>query len=72
MWEGRKLMEHAAKHPGLFVQHGMQRRSDDAWLQIQEFIKTGAIGNAVVSCGFCYKKRGDIGKLSAPRVPWLR
>lgn len=69
LWEGRKLVEHAAKHPNLIVQHGMQRRSDDAWLQIQEFIKSGAIGKAVVSRGFCYKKRGDIGKLSAPIAP---
>jgi predicted dehydrogenase len=65
MWEGRKLVEHAAKHPELIVQHGMQRRSDDAWLKIQEFIKTGAIGKAVVSRGFCYKKREDIGKIAS-------
>ena len=68
MWEGRKLVEHAAKHPELIVQHGMQRRSDDAWLQIQEFIKTGAIGKPVVSRGFCYKKREDIGKIG-PAIP---
>ncbi len=68
LWEGRKLVEHAAKHPNLIVQHGMQRRSDNAWLEIQEFIKTGAIGKPVVSRGFCYKKREDIGKIG-PSIP---
>lgn len=66
LWEGRKLVEHAAKYPHLIVQHGMQRRSDAAWLQIQEFIKGGSIGNPVVSRGLCYKKRDTIGKLAAP------
>lgn len=66
LWEGRKLVEHAAKHPELIVQHGMQRRSDEAWLKIQEFIGTGAIGKAVVSRGLCYKKREDIGKIGTP------
>lgn len=66
LWEGRKLVEHAAKHPELIVQHGMQRRSDHAWIEVQEFIKTGKIGKAVVSRGFCYKKREDIGKIGTP------
>lgn len=66
LWEGRKLVEHAAKHPELIVQHGMQRRSDAAWLQIQEFLKSGTIGSPVVSRGFCYKNREDIGKIGTP------
>ena len=66
LWEGRKLVEHAAKHPDLIVQHGMQRRSDVAWLQIQEFIKGGALGKPLVSRGLCYKKRDSIGKIPQP------
>ena len=66
LWEGRKLVEHAAKHPDLIVQHGMQRRSDVAWLQIQEFIKGGSLGKPVVSRGLCYKKRDSIGKIGSP------
>lgn len=66
LWEGRKLVEHAAKHPELIVQHGMQRRSDEAWLKIQEFLKTGALGKTIVSRGLCYKKREDIGKIGTP------
>jgi len=66
LWEGRKLVEHAAKHPGLIVQHGMQRRSEHAWLEIQDYLKTGALGKAVVSRGLCYKPRQTINKIDAP------
>ncbi len=66
LWEGRRLVEHAARHPELIVQHGMQRRSEQAWLEIQDFIKTGAIGKAVVSRGLCYKPRPSIGQVGAP------
>ncbi|MES2708597.1 MAG: Gfo/Idh/MocA family oxidoreductase [Verrucomicrobiota bacterium] len=69
LWEGRKLVEHAAKHPNLIVQHGMQRRSDHAWEEIMEFVKTGKIGKPVVSRGLCYKLRGSIGKVGAPVKP---
>ena len=67
IWEGRKLVEWAAKFPNLILQHGMQRRSDNGWLQIREFVQSGAIGKPIVSRGFCYKKREDIGKLPAPK-----
>jgi len=67
--EGRLLAEHAKKHPELIVQHGMQRRSDNGWLQIKEFVKTGAIGKPVVSRGFCYKPRQSIGKCGGPQQP---
>ncbi len=67
--EGRLLAEHAKKHPELIVQHGMQRRSDDGWLQIKEFLKRGSIGKPIVSRGFCYKKRESIGKCGTPIQP---
>jgi len=67
--EGRILAEHAKKHAKLICQHGMQRRSDNVWLKIQEFVKSGAIGKPVVSRGFCYKKRENIGKVSGPQQP---
>lgn len=63
MWEGRMLAKHAAKHPELIVQHGMQRRSDEGWLEIKAFVKGGAIGKPIVSRGFCYKLRDNIGKI---------
>ena len=69
LWEGRKLVEHAASHPKLIVQHGMQRRSEQAWLEIQEYLKTGALGKAIVSRGLCYKPRQSIGKISAATTP---
>jgi predicted dehydrogenase len=67
--EGRILVQHAAKHSKLICQHGMQRRSDEVWGKIMEFIKTGAIGKPVVSRGFCYKKRENIGKVDGPQKP---
>ena len=67
--EGRLLAEHAKKHPELIVQHGMQRRSDEAWLKIKDFVKNGAIGKPVVSRGFCYKPRQSIGKCGGPQQP---
>ena len=42
--EASHSAEHAKKHPELIVQHGMQRRSDEAWLKIKDFIRSGAIG----------------------------
>ncbi len=67
--EGRLLAEHAKKHAKLIVQHGMQRRSDEGWEKIREFVKSGAIGKPVVSRGFCYKPRESIGKCSGPQQP---
>ncbi len=66
MWEGRQLVNHAAKYPHLIVQHGMQRRSDEGWLAIKEFVKSGALGKPVVSRGLCYKLRDNIGKVGSP------
>jgi predicted dehydrogenase len=67
--EGRLLAEHAKKHPELIVQHGMQSRSDRGWEEIREFVKNGKIGKPVVSRGFCYKLRENIGKVSGPQKP---
>ncbi len=66
LWEGRKLVEYAAKYPQLILQHGMQRRSDLGWQEIRQFVASGQIGKPIVCRGFCYKKREDIGKVSAP------
>lgn len=62
------LVEHAAKHPEVIVQHGMQRRSGD-WSSVVEFVKSGAIGKPIVSRGFCYKLRNSIGKVGTPQPP---
>lgn len=67
--EGRVLAKFAAANPKLIVQHGMQRRSDEGWLEIKEFIKSGQIGKPVLTRGLCYKKRESIGKVSGPQQP---
>ena len=67
--EGRLLVQHAAAHPKQICQHCMMRRSGEGWLKIMEFVKNGTIGKAVVSRGFCYKKREPIGKVPGPQQP---
>lgn len=67
--EGRILVKHAAAHPKLICQHGMQRRSDSVWAKVNEFVASGVIGKPIVSRGFCYKKREPIGKVAGPQAP---
>ncbi len=67
--EGRKLVEAAAKRPNLIVQHGMQRRSDEGWAAVMEFIKSGQFGKVTLSRALNYKPREPIGKVAAPIAP---
>ena len=67
--EGRKLVEAAAKRPKLIVQHGMQRRSDEGWAAVMDFIKTGQLGKVTLSRALNYKPREPIGKVAAPISP---
>jgi predicted dehydrogenase len=67
--EGRLLVQHAAANPKLICQHGMQRRSDNVWQKVIDYVASGAIGKPIVSRGFCYKARKPIGKVSAAKQP---
>lgn len=66
VWEGRQLAT-AAKTYNTIIQHGFQRRSETAWHEAYEFIRSGAIGNIKIARGFCYKPRKPIGKVTAPK-----
>lgn len=58
--EGRIAVEAARKY-GRIVQHGTQNRSNPAWLQVAEAVKSGKYGKLNVSRALCYKPRPSIG-----------
>jgi len=65
VWEGRQLADAAAKHK-VVIQHGFQRRSETAWHEAYDFVKSGEIGKVTLARGFCYKPRPSIGKVPQP------
>ena len=58
--EGRVTVDIARKH-NVIVQHGTQSRSDAAWANTVEVIKSGKFGRLLVSRALCYKIRNSIG-----------
>jgi predicted dehydrogenase len=68
IWEGRRMIEAARKYDRI-VQLGTQSRSDRGLHSAFEFIRQGKVGKILWSRGFCYKRRGSIGKVSGPQKP---
>ena len=68
VWEGRQLAN-AAKKYGTIIQHGFQRRSETAWHEAYDFLKSGELGKITLSRGFCYKPRTSIGQVGTPQNP---
>ena len=68
VWEGRQLAVAAEKHKTV-IQHGFQRRSETAWHEGLDFLKSGEIGKMTLARGFCYKPRNTIGKIDKPLDP---
>jgi predicted dehydrogenase len=66
VWEGRKLVEAAAKY-GRIVQAGTQSRSDEALLELAREVRAGKLGRIVRARGFCYKRRESIGRVAGPQ-----
>ncbi|QTN31727.1 Gfo/Idh/MocA family oxidoreductase [Akkermansiaceae bacterium] len=66
--EGRQLANAAGKY-GAVIQHGFQRRSETAWHEAFDFLKSGELGKITLSRGFCYKPRGSIGTVGKPIAP---
>jgi len=60
VWEGRKVVE-AADRFGRVVQAGTQSRSDEALLELAEYLRGGEMGKILRARGFCYKRRESIG-----------
>jgi predicted dehydrogenase len=69
VFEGRILVEAAAKRPKLMVQHGMQRRSDGGWIDAHKQLQEGKLGKIKVSRGFNYKPRSSIGQVAEAQTP---
>lgn len=61
VWEGRQLALAQAKH-GVMIQHGFQRRAENAWKEAFAWIAEGHLGGLVLARGLCYKARPPIGR----------
>ena len=66
VWEGAQLVKAARKYNRI-VQTGTQKRSDLGIKEAFEYIQQGNIGKILVARGFCYKRRGSIGKVAGPQ-----
>jgi predicted dehydrogenase len=58
--EGRIAKEMSRKN-NVVVQHGTQSRSDPAWANVVEVIRSGKLGRLLVARGLVYKPRTTIG-----------
>lgn len=61
-WEGRKIIEAAAKYKRI-VQHGTQNRSSPNIMEAIRQLHAGVIGRPYMARGIAYKYRGPVGKL---------
>lgn len=69
IWEGRQLVNAAAKHQRV-VQCGTQIRSGAGLQEAVAWVQAGNLGKVTAARGFCYKRRDSIGKTSGPqKVP---
>jgi predicted dehydrogenase len=66
--EGRIALEMARKH-NVIVQHGTQSRSEPAWANTMEVIRSGKFGRLLVSRALCYKLRNSIGTRPTGQPP---
>jgi predicted dehydrogenase len=68
LWEGRKMVEAAAKYDRI-VQHGVQLRSSGAIREAVQLLRDGYIGNVYMSRGLVFRWREDIGDKGFEPVP---
>jgi predicted dehydrogenase len=66
LWEGRKVVEAAAKYNRI-VQVGTQCRSSEALIEAVQKLREGVIGKVYMAKGLCYKWRDTIGKAGGPQ-----
>lgn len=67
--EGRLVVEAAARHPDLMVQHGTQSRSHKATRDAMAWLQAGGLGKVRIARGLCYKRRKSIGKVDGDQKP---
>jgi predicted dehydrogenase len=60
LFEGRKLVEAAAKYKRL-VQHGTQRRSEDTWARATAAVKSGKYGKLIAAKAYANRPRDPLG-----------
>ncbi|MDO4575484.1 MAG: Gfo/Idh/MocA family oxidoreductase [Planctomycetia bacterium] len=71
MFEGRKLIEAAAKYK-VCVQHGTQRRHSDGWRKAAAAFQSGKYGKPVAVHAFAHRPRVGIGFRSETTPPeWI-
>ena len=66
VWQGRQLVAAARKY-GVCIQTGSQCRSMQANHDALAYLKSGDLGAVRLARGLCYKPRGSIGRVDAPR-----
>ena len=68
IWEGRKMVEAAAKYDRI-VQHGVQLRSSKAIQEAVQLLRDGYIGRVYMARGIVFRWRPDIGDKGFEPVP---
>ena len=68
LWEGRKMVEAAAKYDRI-VQHGVQLRSSKAIREAVQLLRDGYIGDVYMARGLVFRWRADIGDKGFEPVP---
>jgi predicted dehydrogenase len=68
IWEGRKMVEAAAKYDRI-VQHGVQLRSSNAVREAIQLMRDGYIGRVYMARGLVFRWRPDIGDKGFEPVP---
>jgi len=68
IWEGCRQVEAARKYNRV-VQVGTQKRSSNGLRDAFQYIRDGNLGAIKVVRGFCYKRRGSIGRVDGPQDP---
>ena len=68
IWEGRKMVEAAAKYDRI-VQHGVQLRSSKAIQEAVQLLRDGYIGRVYMARGLVFRWRPDIGNKGFEPVP---
>ena len=67
IWEGRQLVNAAAKYSSRVIQAGTQIRSGEGLREAVQWVQAGNIGKIKASRGFCYKRRDTIGLCGGPQ-----
>ena len=68
IWEGRQMVKATRRYKRV-VQSGTHNRSSVGLKHAFEYIQDGNLGPISIVRGFCYKRRGSIGKVDGPQEP---